>query len=113
MHYLDNLLLNTDSYKASHWLQYPPGTDASFFYVESRGGVYDQTAFFGLQSILKEAINRPVTHADIDDAKALLAAHGEPFQRGRLARYRRPFGWAVAIRIRAVPKAAWCPRTTC
>lgn len=30
MHYLDNLLLNTDSYKASHWLQYPPGTDASF-----------------------------------------------------------------------------------
>lgn len=30
MHYLDNLLLNTDSYKASHWLQYPPGTDARF-----------------------------------------------------------------------------------
>ena len=34
----DNLLLDTDSYKASHWLQYPPGTDATFFYVESRGG---------------------------------------------------------------------------
>src|SRR5687767_10934748 len=40
-----NLLLNTDSYKASHWLQYPPGTDATFFYVESRGGVYDRTLF--------------------------------------------------------------------
>src|SRR5690606_22824720 len=40
---LDNLLLNTDSYKASHWLQYPPGTDATFFYVESRGGTYDRT----------------------------------------------------------------------
>ena len=42
MQCLDNLLLNTDSYKASHWLQYPPGTDATFFYVESRGGTYDR-----------------------------------------------------------------------
>ena len=51
---LNNLLLNTDSYKASHWLQYPPGTDATFFYVESRGGLHDRTVFFGLQAILKE-----------------------------------------------------------
>ena len=76
---LDNVLLNTDSYKASHWLQYPPGTDAAFFYVESRGGVYDRTVFFGLQAILKDALARPVTHADIDDAAAVFAAHGEPF----------------------------------
>ncbi len=79
MHYLDNLLLNTDSYKASHWLQYPPGTDATFFYVESRGGLHDRTVFFGLQAILKDALARPVTHADIDDAAAVFAAHGEPF----------------------------------
>ena len=45
-----NLILNTDSYKASHWLQYPPGMDAMFSYVESRGGLYDRTVFFGLQS---------------------------------------------------------------
>ena len=38
MRCLDNLLLNTDSYKASHWLQYPAGVDATFFYLESRGG---------------------------------------------------------------------------
>ena len=42
MQHLDNLILNTDSYKASHWLQYPPGTDKTFFYVESRGGQYDR-----------------------------------------------------------------------
>ena len=51
MQCLNNLLLNTDSYKASHWLQYPPGTDATFFYVESRGGLYDRTLFYGLQAI--------------------------------------------------------------
>ena len=109
MHYLDNLLLNTDSYKASHWLQYPPGTDASFFYVESRGGVYDQTAFFGLQSILKEAINRPVTHADIDDAKALLAAHGEPFNEAGWRDIVDRLGGQLPIRIRAVPEGFVVP----
>ncbi len=34
----DNLILSTDSYKASHWLQYPPGTDHVYCYIESRGG---------------------------------------------------------------------------
>ena len=33
-----NLLLRTDSYKASHWLQYPPGAEHAFSYIESRGG---------------------------------------------------------------------------
>ena len=75
MQCLNNLLLNTDSYKASHWLQYPPGTDATFFYVESRGGTYDRTVFFGLQAILKEYLAKPITHADVDEARDLFAAH--------------------------------------
>ena len=33
-----NLILNTDSYKVSHWVQYLPGMDAMFSYIESRGG---------------------------------------------------------------------------
>ncbi|EFF42134.1 conserved hypothetical protein [Xanthomonas citri pv. aurantifolii str. ICPB 11122] len=109
MHYLDNLLLNTDSYKASHWLQYPPGTDASFFYVESRGGLYEQTVFFGLQSLLKDAINRPVTHADIDDARDLLAAHGEPFNEAGWRDIVDRLGGQLPIRIRAVPEGAVVP----
>ena len=52
MHY--NLLLDTDSYKASHWLQYPPGTEGMYSYLESRGGRYGQTLFFGLQYLLRE-----------------------------------------------------------
>ena len=66
MQCLNNLLLNTDSYKASHWLQYPPGTDATFFYVESRGGVHDRTVFFGLQAILKEYLPEPLTDEQLD-----------------------------------------------
>ena len=66
MPFARNLILNTDSYKASHWLQYPPGVDATFFYLESRGGEYERTVFFGLQAILKEYLAEPVTTAMID-----------------------------------------------
>ena len=97
---LDNLLLNTDSYKASHWLQYPPGTDATFFYVESRGGLYDRTVFFGLQAILKQYLQRPITHADIDQAGELFAAHGEPFNQAGWRDIVQRHGGRLPVRIR-------------
>lgn len=109
MQCLDNLLLNTDSYKASHWLQYPPGTDATFFYVESRGGVHDRTVFFGLQAILKEYLAKPVTHADIDEARDLFAAHGEPFNETGWRYIVDRHGGLMPIRIRAVPEGTVVP----
>ncbi|WP_064746113.1 nicotinate phosphoribosyltransferase [Lysobacter firmicutimachus] len=109
MQCLDNLLLNTDSYKASHWLQYPPGTDATFFYVESRGGVHDRTVFFGLQAILKEYLSKPVTHADIDEARDLFAAHGEPFNEAGWRDIVDRHGGLLPIRVRAVPEGTVVP----
>ncbi|WP_242108657.1 nicotinate phosphoribosyltransferase [Luteimonas aquatica] len=109
MRCLDNLLLNTDSYKASHWLQYPPGVDATFFYVESRGGIYDRTVFFGLQAILKEYLARPVTHADVDQAREVFAAHGEPFNEAGWRDIVERHGGLLPIRIRAVPEGSVVP----
>lgn len=109
MQCLDNLLLNTDSYKASHWLQYPPGTDATFFYVESRGGTYDRTVFFGLQAILKEYLAKPVTHAHVDEARDLFAAHGEPFNEAGWRYIVDHHGGLLPIRIRAVPEGTVVP----
>lgn len=106
---LDNLLLNTDSYKASHWLQYPPNTDATFFYVESRGGTYDRTLFFGLQAILKEYLAKPITHADVDEARDLFAAHGEPFNETGWRYIVDHHGGLLPIRIRAVPEGSVVP----
>ncbi len=104
----DNLVLNTDSYKASHWLQYPPGTTGAFSYVESRGGRYDRTVFFGLQAILKSELAKAVTHAMIDEAAELLALHGEPFNE---AGWRRivVHGGRLPVRIRAVPEGTVVP----
>lgn len=104
-----NLILNTDSYKASHWQQYRPGTTAMFSYIESRGGAYDRTVFFGLQSILKEYLSKPITHAHIQEAKALLAAHGEPFNEAGWLRIVEKFGGILPVHIRAVPEGSVIP----
>ena len=104
-----NLLLNTDSYKASHWLQYPPGTDATFFYVESRGGLYDRTLFYGLQAILKEYLTKPITHANVDEARDVFAAHGEPFNEAGWRYIIDRHGGHMPIRIRAVPEGTVVP----
>jgi len=104
-----NPILDTDSYKASHWLQYPPGTDAAFFYVESRGGRYDRTLFFGLQAILKAQFAAPVTDANVDAAKVLFAAHGEPFNEAGWRRIVSQFGGRLPVRIRAAPEGTVVP----
>ncbi|HWK73420.1 MAG TPA: nicotinate phosphoribosyltransferase [Povalibacter sp.] len=104
-----NLILNTDSYKASHWLQYPPGMDAMFSYIESRGGLYERTVFFGLQAILKEHLTRPITAADIEEARELFAAHGEPFNEAGWRHILDRHGGHVPVTIRAVPEGMVVP----
>mmetsp|Transcript_2626 Transcript_2626/g.6770 ORF Transcript_2626/g.6770 Transcript_2626/m.6770 type:complete len:545 (+) Transcript_2626:84-1718(+) len=54
---VNNIILLTDSYKISHWKQYPPGTEVVYSYFESRGCVvkeWEEVTFFGLQYFLKE-----------------------------------------------------------
>jgi hypothetical protein len=40
-----NLILDTESYKSSHWLQYPPNTTGMYSSFESRGGRYGSMGF--------------------------------------------------------------------
>lgn len=104
-----NVILNTDSYKASHWLQYPKGTEKVYAYIESRGGMFDKTVFFGLQAWIKEYLTTPITHEDVDIAKEIFEAHGEPFNE---------VGWRyivdhhdgkLPIVIKAVPEGTVVP----
>ncbi len=101
-----NLLLRTDSYKASHWLQYPPNTRYVYSYIEARGGQFPAGVFFGLQAYLREYLSRPVTVADVDEATAIFEAHGEPFNRdGWLSLIDKHGGW-LPLRIRAVEEGS-------
>ena len=105
-----NNLLDTDSYKPSHYLQFPPGTEWMYSYLESRGGRYDQTVFFGLQYLLKRYLDGCfVTVAEVDEAAGFLRAHGEPFNRGGWMRVAREHQGRLPIRIRAVPEGMVVP----
>lgn len=104
-----NLLLRTDSYKVSHWLQYPPGTQTVFSYIESRGGLFSHSVFFGLQAYLREYLSTPVTLADVDEAAAIMALHGEPFNREGWLRLIEKHGGLMPVRIRAVPEGTVVP----
>lgn len=57
---MTNLILNTDSYKASHFLQYPEGTTHVSSYIEARDGRYNEVLFFGLQAFIKEYLTKPI-----------------------------------------------------
>lgn len=60
----DNILLLTDSYKVSHWRQYPPRTTRVYSFFESRGGQFPDVVFFGLQYFLKRYLEGEVVTAE-------------------------------------------------
>ncbi|MCD0156873.1 nicotinate phosphoribosyltransferase [Deinococcus sp. 6GRE01] len=105
----DNLILDTDSYKSSHFLQYPTGTTRLFSYLESRGGRYPQTRFFGLQYILDRYLTRRVTADMVEEARTLIEAHGEPFPYDGWMRIVNVHGGRLPLHIRAVPEGTLVP----
>jgi nicotinamide phosphoribosyltransferase len=105
----DNIILRTDSYKASHFLQYPPGTTRLLGYFESRGGLYGETVFFGLQYLLEEYLSRRVKDADVTEAGAFFAAHGLPFPEEGWRYIARDLDGRLPVRIRAVPEGSVVP----
>jgi nicotinamide phosphoribosyltransferase len=102
-------LFDTDSYKVSHYMQYPPGTTSMFSYIESRGGDYDHTVFFGLQYYLKEYLSHRVTVEEVEQAKELYAAHGEPFNYEGWMYIAKDLKGKLPVRIRAVPEGKVIP----
>lgn len=104
-----SIILNTDSYKASMWNQYPKNTTGVFSYIESRGGMYDETVMFGLQAFIKEYLIKPVTQADIDFAEKFFAMHGEPFNKAGWQLLLDRYQGKLPIRIRAVEEGKVVP----
>ena len=104
-----NIILNTDSYKTSHWLQYPPGTQYVFSYIESRGGDYEQTLVYGLQIFLKEVLSKGVTQEDVNQAEKVLTAHGVPFNKEGWEYIVNEHDGKLPVRIKSVPEGTVVP----
>lgn len=101
---MHNLILNTDSYKASHFLQYPEGAEFISSYVESRGGEYGESVFFGLQMFIKDYLLTPITATDIEEAAELYAAHGVPFHRAGWEYILNAYDGMLPIEVQAIPE---------
>lgn len=106
---MENIIIDTDSYKASHYLQYPPGTTSMFSYIESRGGEYQNTVFFGLQYYLKKYLSHRVTVEEVEEAKEFFEAHGEPFNYEGWMYIAKELEGKLPVRIRAVPEGSVVP----
>lgn len=104
---LENSIMGkTDSYKLSHFLQFPPGTQRTFYYIESRSEG-EELKFFGLQAILKKHFMTVPSRVEVEEMVDFAEQHGLPFNAE---------GWRLIsrmgylpIKIRAVPEGTVLP----
>lgn len=109
---INNPILKSDSYKYSHWLQYPKGSQFVNSYIESRGlctevvsaGWDDEIVFFGLQIFIKEYLTQRITMEHIDDAEEYCREHGEPFNRPDFEYIVEKHDGYYPVEIQAVPE---------
>jgi nicotinamide phosphoribosyltransferase len=106
----DNLLLMTDSYKQSHWKQYPENTSVVYSYLESRGGDFPATIFFGLNYLIKRYLEgQVVTQEKIDEAESYFKPHMGIFNREGWEYILRVHGGRLPVRIKAVAEGSVVP----
>ncbi|ELR98097.1 nicotinate phosphoribosyltransferase [Gloeocapsa sp. PCC 73106] len=109
---IDNLVLLTDSYKISHYRQYPAGTSEVYSYFESRGGAYNEVVFFGLQYYLKKYLSTRITQEQIEEAAAICTQHfgdASLFNRQGWEHILKYHDGYLPVSIKAVPEGMVIP----
>jgi nicotinamide phosphoribosyltransferase len=108
----NSILFLTDSYKVSHFKQYPADTQTIYSYLESRGGKWQDTVFFGLQYFLKEyLVGKRISLADIDYAESRFKLHfgGDVFNRDGWQYILEKHGGRLPVSIWAMPEGTPVP----
>lgn len=105
----NNPCIMTDSYKASHYLQYPPNTQYIYSYIESRGGRWPKTVWFSAQGLIKKYMLTRVTREMVEAAKLFWAAHGEPFNYEGWMYIVTKYKGRIPLTIKAAPEGLLIP----
>ena len=109
----ENLILMADGYKYSHHKLYYPGTTKIYSYLESRGGKFDETVFYGLQYFLKEYLaGEAFTQADIDNAKTFLKdvfGRDDVFDASKFEYILEKYNGRLPVKIKAVKEGTTVP----
>lgn len=110
---MENLILLADAYKYSHHKLYVPGTRHIYSYLESRGGLFPETVFYGLQYYLKAYLEGPVITAEkIKEAEEMLPevfGRTDVFDASRFQYILQKHGGHLPVKIRAVPEGTVIP----
>jgi nicotinamide phosphoribosyltransferase len=108
--FVTNPILATDSYKQSHFLQYPPEARTISAYIEARPNPFsDEVLFFGLQPFLIDHLGRRVTMADMDEADSICRLHLVPFNRAGWEAIVADHGGHLPLEIKALPEGLIVP----
>lgn len=102
----NSIMAKTDSYKLSHFLQFPPNTQRTFYYIESRSE-REKLKFFGLQAILKKHFMTVPSRVEVEEMVDFAEQHGLPFNAEDWRLISR-MGY-LPIKIRAVPEGTVLP----
>jgi nicotinamide phosphoribosyltransferase len=109
----ENLILLADAYKYAHHKLYYPGTTQIYSYLESRGGMFNETIFFGLQYFLKEYLQgQAFTQADLDDADGFLQqvfGRNDMFDRSKFQYIIDKHNGYLPVKIKAVAEGTAVP----
>jgi len=109
----ENLILLADAYKYAHHKFYYPGTTQIYSYLESRGGMFNETIFFGLQYFLKEYLQGPAfTQQDLDEADSFLQQvfeRDDVFDKSKFQYILDRYNGHLPVKIKAVPEGTAVP----
>lgn len=97
-----NPILNTDSYKLSHYLQYPKDIKFVSSYIESRGGRWNRLIFYGLQAFLIKYLSQKINAENINEANEFAKSHGLPFNKQGWEHILNEHGGALPLYIEAL-----------
>lgn len=105
-----NLCTSTDSYKVTHWLQFPEGATHSSYYIESRGGEYDKLMVAGIKFITK-VLEQGITVDDVKRASRLYKAHfgADYFNIDGWMKIATEFNGVLPIKITSVDEGTLVP----
>jgi nicotinamide phosphoribosyltransferase len=109
-----NRITLTDSYKVSHWKQYPALTNKIYSYWESRGGLFQDVVFFGLQGLINQYLLHSISQREVVEAEQLFNQHfGTALfnKQGWLdvIDYQKKNNYALPIIIKAIPEGTPVP----
>ena len=106
-----NLILASDGYKYSHHKFYGTEMTKMISYLESRGGKFSETVFYGLQIFLKQYLEGiAITREEIDQAEKVLGdklgifGRDDVFDRTKFDYIVDKYDGKLPISIKAVPE---------